>query len=195
MRKNKVIQEVLGDESLLSPSHLYNTDFKNALVGGYDKDEVDEYLERVADTMEAMINRMRELKEELEAQRAKMEELRDMENTLRNALITSQKFGENIEESARRSAEATLAEARAERETLLAEARRLPDDLRQEVQSLRAERDRLRTDIRAVLAAHSALLLEIPTAEAVQQSIREQAEDFRDQYHEEPPRFDEDSNP
>lgn len=189
MRKDKVIQDVLGDESLLSPSDLYNTAFKNALVGGYDKDEVDEYLERVADSMEALINRVRSLKEELEAQRAKVEEVRDMENTLRNALVTSQKFGENIEESARRQADAVVQEAEAQRERLLLESRRLPEELQREINSLRAERDRLRTDLRAVLAAHSALLMEIPSADAVQQSLQDQAEGFRAQYGEDPPQF------
>lgn len=189
MRKDKVIQDVLGDESLLSPSDLYNTAFKNALVGGYDKDEVDEYLERVADSMEALINRVRTLKEELEVQRAKVEEVRDMETTLRNALITSQKFGENIEESARRQADAVVQEAEAQRERLLLESRRLPDELQREINALRAERDRLRTDLRAVLAAHSALLMEIPSADAVQQSLQDQAEGFRAQYGEDPPQF------
>lgn len=189
MRKDKVIQDVLGDESLLSPSDLYNTAFKNALVGGYDKDEVDEYLERVADSMEALINRVRSLKEELEAQRAKVEEVRDMENTLRNALVTSQKFGENIEESARRQADAVVQEAEAQRERLLLESRRLPEELQREINSLRAERDRLRTDLRAVLAAHSALLMEIPSADGVQQSLQDQAEGFRAQYGEDPPQF------
>jgi len=189
MRKDKVIQDVLGDESLLSPSDLYNTAFKNALVGGYDKDEVDEYLERVADSMEALINRVRSLKEELEAQRAKVEEVRDMENTLRNALVTSQKFGENIEESARRQADAVVQEAEAQRERLLLESRRMPEELQREINALRAERDRLRTDLRAVLAAHSALLMEIPSADGVQQSLQDQAEGFRAQYGEDPPQF------
>lgn len=193
MRKEKVINELLGDESLLSPSDLYNTAFKSALVGGYDKDEVDEYLERVADAMEALINRVRTLKEELESQRAKVEEVRDMEATLRNALVTSQKFGENIEESARRQADALIQEAEAQRESLLLDARRLPDELQREINELRAERDRLRTDLRAVLAAHSALLMEIPSADAVQQSLRDQAEDFRSHYGEEPPRFSKDT--
>lgn len=192
IRKDRIVQEVLGDENLLSPSDLYNTEFKNALVGGYDKDEVDDYLERVADTMEALINRVRALKEEIEGQRQKMEEVRDMENTLKSALITSQKFGENIEESARRQADALLQEARAEREQMLVAARHMPEELEKEISSLKAERDRLRTDLRAVLAAHSALLMEIPTAEAVSRTIKEQAEDFREEYHEEPPRFRED---
>lgn len=190
MRKDRLIDDVLGDESLLSPSELYDTSFKNALVGGYDKDEVDDYLERVADTMEKLMNRVRALKEELEGQRTKMEEIRDMESTLRNALISSQKFGENIEEAARLEAEAVIKMAHAERETLLGSARRLPDELQREINQLRAERDRLRTDMRAVLAAHSALLMEIPTAEAVQQVIQEQAEGFREAYGENPPQFD-----
>jgi cell division initiation protein len=183
MRKDRIIHETLGDEDLLSPSDLYNTEFKSALMGGYDKDSVDAYLERVADTMEALMTRVRELKEALEEQRHEMEEIRGMESTLRSALVSSQRFGENIEEAARRQADAILEVARAD-------AQRLPDELRREIDDLRTERNRLRTDLRAVLAAHSALLLEIPTAEGVRESLRDQAETFEAQYDERPPAFD-----
>lgn len=190
MRKDRMIEDVLGDEALLSPSELYDTSFKNALVGGYDKEEVNDYLERVADTMEKLMHRVRSLKDELDAQRTKMDEIRDMESTLRNALITSQKFGENIEEASRLEAQAILKMAHAERDSIVQAARQLPDDLGREIEALRTERDRLRADMRAVLAAHSALLMEIPTAEAVQRIIQEQAEGFREAYGENPPQFD-----
>ncbi|MBI1319021.1 MAG: DivIVA domain-containing protein [Candidatus Hydrogenedens sp.] len=182
MRKDRIFQETLGDENLLTPSDLYNTEFKSSLMGGYDKDEVDTYLERVADAMEALINRVRELKEEMEKQRQELEEIRGMESTLRAALVSSQRFGESIEEAARRQADALIEQARAE-------SKRLPDELRREIDDLRTERNRLRTDLRAVLAAHSALLLEIPTAEGVQESLQQQAETFEAQYEERPPAF------
>ena len=184
MRKDRLINETLGDENLLSPADLYNTEFKNALMGGYDKDSVDDYLERVADTMEALMNRVRELKELLESQRQEVDEARALEGTLRDALVSAQRFGEDMEEAGRRKADALLEQARAV-------SMRLPDDLRREIEDLRTERDRMRTDLRAVLAAHSALLMEIPKAEDVQQVIREQADTFESQYEAEPPTFDE----
>ena len=54
MRKDKVVAEVLGDETAITPSDLYHTEFKSAVVGGYDKDEVDSFLERVADATEVI---------------------------------------------------------------------------------------------------------------------------------------------
>jgi len=183
-RKDRLINETLRDENLLTPSDLYNTEFKNALMGGYDKDSVDEYLERVADSMEALMNRVRELKGQLEEQRQLVEDTRNLETSLREALISAQKYEQDVQDSARRRADAILEQARAD-------AARLPDDLRREIEDLRTERDRLRTDLRAVLAAHSALLMEIPKAESVQEVIREQADTFEQQYEERPPTFGE----
>lgn len=40
MRKDKVVSEVLGEELAITPSDLYNTELKNAIMGGYDKQEM-----------------------------------------------------------------------------------------------------------------------------------------------------------
>lgn len=167
MRKDKLVAEVLGEEAAITPSDLYNTEFKNALVGGYDKDEVDEYLERVADVMESLITQVRDLKVEVEEQKNRADAVKDMENTLRNALVSSQKFGDDIAEAARREADALLAEARLARARAEQEATVLPEQLQREVNRLETQRDRLRMDLRAVLAAHEALLGDIPRAEDV----------------------------
>jgi cell division initiation protein len=165
MRKDKVVSEVLGEEIAITPSDLYNTEFKNAIMGGYDKQEVDAFLERVADVFEALIHQVRDLKEELEQQREKMQAMTDMENTLRNALVSAQKYSESVRDSARREADAILEEARMTRQKASMEVMELPGELRAEIQELKQERNRLRTDLRAVLAAHGALLADIPTAE------------------------------
>ena len=150
MRKDKLVAEVLGDEAAITPSDLYNTEFKNALMGGYDKDEVDEYLERVADVMEGLITQVKELKQQVEEQRSRADAVKDMENTLRNALVSSQKFGDDIAESARREADALLAEARLAKARAEQEAAVLPEELHNEVNRLAAQRDRLRMDMRAL---------------------------------------------
>ena len=58
MRKEKMISEVLGQSAGLTPSDLYNTEFKTSLVAGYDKNDVDAFLERVADEFEALFQRL-----------------------------------------------------------------------------------------------------------------------------------------
>jgi cell division initiation protein len=165
MRKDRVVSEVLGEELAITPSDLYNTEFKNAIMGGYDKQEVDAFLERVADAYEAVINQVRELKETLESQRDKMQAMADMENTLRNALITAQKYSESIQDSAQREANALLEEARMAKQRAEMQAMELPGELKAEIHELRLERNRLRMDLRAVLSAHGALLADIPGAE------------------------------
>jgi cell division initiation protein len=174
MRKDKLVAEVLGEEAAITPSDLYNTEFKNALMGGYDKDEVDEYLERVADVMEGLITQVKELKQQVEEQRSRADAVKDMENTLRNALVSSQKFGDDIAESARREADALLAEARLAKARAEQEAAVLPEELHNEVNRLAAQRDRLRMDMRALLAAHQALLGDIPRAEDLVEEVAQE---------------------
>jgi len=167
MRKDKVVSEVLGEETAITPSDVYNAKFKNALVGGYDKNDVDVFLERVADMLETLINQVRRLKEQNEDQKAQIAAFHEMECSLRDALVSSQKFGENMVESARRKADALLEEARAARARADARTAELPEALRKEIQALIAARDRLRADIQAVLKTHAALIESIPVTPSV----------------------------
>lgn len=165
MRKDRLVSEVLGEESVLSPSELYNKEFHRVVFGGYNNREVDTFLERVADALEPLIRQVRDLKAQVEQYKSSIEEYRQMEETLRNALVTSQKFGENLIESARREADTLIASARSERELREAEASRVPVALAQEIAQLQEQRNRLRADINSILAAHKALIEGTPSAE------------------------------
>lgn len=165
MRKDEVVSKVLGEELALTPSDLYNREFKHVLVGGYEPREVDEYLERVADVLESLINQVRVLRQQQEELRAKLEEYRQMEVTLRNALVTSQKFGENIIESAKREAETITDAAQVEKQRILAQAGQLPPALAEEITQLQELRNRLRADIQSIIATHHALLDGMQSAE------------------------------
>lgn len=165
MRKDRLVSEVLGEELAITPSDLYSTEFKNSIMGGYDKAEVDAFLERVGDAFEALINRIRELKEDLETQRERVVAMRDMEHTLRQALVSAQKFSEDVKDAARREADAIIEQAKIEKARARLALEELPIALREEITLLKSERDRLRADIRAVLATHSGLLYEMSTSE------------------------------
>lgn len=157
MKKEKIITEVFGGEAVLSPSDLLSKEFKRA-VGGYNTNEVDEFLERVADALEQLIQQVRTLKEEAEQQRERIDEFRQMEASLRNALISSQKFGEDIIESAKREAQLLLEEARMKKSQAQLEASKLPLALSQDILILEQQRSRLRVEMMAILATHHNLL-------------------------------------
>jgi len=158
MRKNKVVSDVLGKEHVLSPSDVLNYEFSRSIVGGYSANEVDGFLARVADLLENLIQQIRGLKAQLAEQNDELDEHQQMQETLRDALVTSQKFGENLIESAKREASLLIEAARLEKSRIDSENARLPVLLAQEIMHLQDQRDRLRADIRAILAAHEALL-------------------------------------
>jgi cell division initiation protein len=165
MRQDKVISQVLGGDAVLAPSDLYNKEFPRVILGGYQTQAVDAYLERVADVLEGLIKQVRDLKQQQEEHRATLEEFRQMEETLRSALVTSQKFGENLIESARREADSLVESARVEKQRVQNCASKLPSALASEIGSLQQQRDRLRKEMLAVLATHRSLLESMESAE------------------------------
>lgn len=158
MRKHKVIKEVLGDEAVLSPSEVCNKEFKRSLAGGYATDEVNEFLEQVADVLESIIAQLITLKEENDRLTLQLDEYRTTETTLRNALVSSQKIGEEIIHAAKREARALLEEGRLERAKEAEEAPRIPEEIQREVRRLEEQRDRLRHELTAILETHRNLL-------------------------------------
>lgn len=158
MRRDKVVTEVLGEEIAVTPSDLYNKKFKRALVGGYSRATVDAFLERVADVLEALIAQVRELKEKYEESKAQLEEYRQMEATLRNALTSSRKFSESIIETAKREAHTLVEEARLARAQAQLGAAKLPTELSRDIVLLQDQRERLRAEMLAILDTHKNLL-------------------------------------
>ena len=66
MKANKFVKEVLGEDMVLAPADLLGRRFRRVAFGGYLNAEVDAFLERVADVLEALIRENRELKERIE---------------------------------------------------------------------------------------------------------------------------------
>ena len=167
-RKDKIIAETLGEEETLAPSDLYNTDFKTVFLGGYDKNEVDTMLERAADVLEALANEVRELRKDNSELKELVNFYRETEEGLREALVSAQKLGENVLEAAKQEAEAIVQEARLTKAKTYRAAATVPTALKAEIDALQAIRDRLRSDLQAILETHSALLENVEGAKGME---------------------------
>jgi cell division initiation protein len=153
-RPDRFLTEILGEDIPITPSELVSRTIKKQAVGGYDIAAVDDLLEHAAEALDKLMTRVRDLTTARDEQRTQLDEYREIESSLRDALLSSQKFGEDIVSSAKREAEIILAEARLQRDEVQAEAARLPETITREIRLLIEERDRIREDILAVLDAH-----------------------------------------
>lgn len=149
----------------LTPADIYHKEFKRAVVGGYDMRQVDEFLTRVGDAFDALVLQVQLLKERDHEQREQLQAFREMEETLRNTLVTSQKFSENITETAKREADALIEEAHLIKARAQFEAGRLPAEMAEDVRQLKERRERLRLDMLSVLDTHRNLLNTMTPAE------------------------------
>ncbi|MFO7975331.1 MAG: DivIVA domain-containing protein [Candidatus Hydrogenedentota bacterium] len=171
-KKDRMIAKALGEEIAITPSDIYNQDFKHALLGGYETKEVDAFLERVADIVEHLIDQIRYLREKVDEQRATIDEYREIEKTLRSALVSSQKFSEDILASAKREAESLIEEARLKKAQAQLAAAKLPRKLARDIHVLEQQRSRMRREMLAILETHKNLLDSlIPEDERVPESF------------------------
>ena len=161
----------------VTAADIYHREFKRVLTGGYSVHEVDEFLERVGDAFSALTGRLELLEDRDREQREQLEAFRRSEDTLRSALVASQKFNENILDAAKREANALREEAQLIKTRAEHEAARLPAEVAAEVDRLQKLRRRLRDDLLATLNTHRNLLESIPQAEVLPPAPEEDVEE------------------
>lgn len=157
----------------LTPSELVNSLIKTNIFGGYSKTQVDRLLERAADVLEALLQENQELHHKSEDLEKSLERHKESEESMRVALTSAQKMGENMVTSAKLQADALLEEARVARARALFKMEKLPDALHVEIRRLTEARERLRDDLAALLQAHKELVERIPRAEAAAEGFVE----------------------
>lgn len=167
-KDDKIVGEILGDEHAITPSDVFAKQFKRGRFGGYDRRDVDDFLEQVADALEGLIVQIRVLKEKNEEQRKTMAELKEVEGSLRNALVSAQRFGDDVLDSAKREAHVILEEARLKRAQAQLEVSRVPTALTRDIHILEQQRSRLRVEMMAILETHRKLLDSLVPEDAMQ---------------------------
>ncbi len=128
----------------ITPQDIHHKEFKSARFGGYNEEEVDSFLDLVADELERLIHVNEDLTQQLEAARKRVQEFEEMQNSLQNALLTASKAAEVMKEQARQESEALIEKARQDSEAALNRAREQARDL---ISKAQAERTKIEREI------------------------------------------------
>ena len=96
---------------MLTPQDVQTQEFPKAVFGGYDMTSVDNFLETMTEDYASLYKENAILKSKLKVLVEKVEEYRSTEDSMRMALLTAQKMGDDLLEEANRKKEEILAEA------------------------------------------------------------------------------------
>jgi cell division initiation protein len=131
----------------ISPQDIRQQQFTVKMFRGFDPQEVDAFLEDVADEYETLLKECQLLREQLAAQQERQRGVGELEKALQDTLVTSQRLADELKAAARREAEEVRTAAKHESELIVREA-----ELRGEkaVEAARADEARLRVDIQAL---------------------------------------------
>lgn len=142
----------------LSPVDIRQQQFTMKMFRGFDPQEVDAFLDDVAEDYESLLRENATLREQLGAHEERARGLSETEKTLKDTLVTTQRVAEEMKESAKRDAQLQVREATLNAEKLMEEARAEEAKLRIEIQTLKRLRRQLIEELRATVERYDRTL-------------------------------------
>ena len=125
---------------------------------GYNEEEVDNFLDRIAKDYEEILNENIKNKEDLEKLQIRLEEYSQMEETLRNALVNAQQSASNIKESVQIEAQALIEAAKIEAERIKQRAKQEILDISNEIAALKKNKFLILEKLKNTLKIHIRML-------------------------------------
>jgi cell division initiation protein len=141
----------------LTPIEIRQHQF-SARVRGYDRDEVDAFLETVVSDFEELVRENAQLRRECERLARDLDGFRSREKMIQDTLTTAQGVVAQLKRTAAKESESIVVEAEMRAEKILNEARHESAELAHEIAELRHTRARLDTDLRKTLDGYRRLI-------------------------------------
>jgi cell division initiation protein len=141
----------MGDAMRITPLDIQQMVFKVAFRG-YDKEEVNRFLEELAQTVESLNRDHAVQREKIVFLEQQLAELKRTEATLSSTLLSAQSLAEDVKRNAQREADLVIKEAEQKAGELIHQARVELTDTQRDLTSLQKQRllmvERLRASLR-----------------------------------------------
>ena len=120
---------------------------------GYDRAATDQLLHEIATSFEHVWRERADLKDELEELEGELARQKELEQTLRNTLVSAERMADDVRTQARREADVIVAEARATARDIVTGAEMERERMQSEIRRLKDVETGVRADYRAFLLA------------------------------------------
>jgi cell division initiation protein len=142
----------------ITPMDIREQQFTVKMFRGFDVQEVDMFLEDLAEDYETLLKENQLLKEQLQAMEERARGLEDRERVLQETLVTTQRVTEEMKESARREAALLVREAEVRGEKTVQAARTSEVAIQAQVTALKRMRRQLAEGLRTTIEMYQRLL-------------------------------------
>ena len=147
---------------MLTIDEIREVSFRRAGKNGYNAADVDEFIDDVTDTVEQLIAEKNDCMRKMDILASKIEQYREDEETVRNALLTSQKLSDTKIKEAQDKADYLIKSAERKSRAILTEAEMATEREKDKFEALHAETAKLRSEIIALYKKHLAMVEEMP---------------------------------
>lgn len=125
---------------------------------GYDREEVQSFLNFVSEEFEKVVSEVSHLREETSQLKSSLGDLTERERILKETLFTAQKLSEDIKEEAKKEGRLVIREADLRGQKLIDQVQRKVSQMEDSIRGLKMERDAFERKLRSLLEQHLKLL-------------------------------------
>ena len=169
----------------IRPTDVRRKEFRNGFRG-YDANQVDDFLDAVADEFERTYTENSRLREEVSSLRERLQQFEELEGSIRAALVHAEQAAndlrrtatweaDEVRKSASREADLTIREAQARAHQMLAESSARVEHIQTSYDALQEAKSSFTNDFRQLLKTYAAVMdnMEISSAREIEASLRE----------------------
>lgn len=142
----------------ITPHDIRQQQFTSKMFKGYDPQEVDAFLDDVAEDYESVLKEAALLKEQMVAQEERSRGVAEREKSLQETLVTTQRLAEEMKAASRREAELIVREAELRAEKVLEAVRGEEARIRTEIHALRRMRRQVFEEMASTLERYQRLM-------------------------------------
>ena len=168
----------------IRPIDVRRKEFKNSFRG-YDANQVDDFLDAVADEFERAHTENSRMREEVSSLRDRLQQFEELEGSIRAALVhaeqaandlrrSASREAEDLRLSAQREADLTIREAKSRSHQMLAESSARVERIQESFEALQEAKKNFSNDFRHLLKTYSDVMekAEVASAREVEASLR-----------------------
>jgi len=169
----------------IRPIDIRRKEFRNGFRG-YDANQVDDFLDTVADEFERNYNENQRMREETNSLRERLQQFEDLEGSIRAALVhaeqaandlrrSANREAEDVRQAARREAEFTVKDAQSRSHQMLADSASRIERVQDSYEALQDAKRSFANDFRHLLKTYMEMMenMEVSSAREIEASLRE----------------------
>jgi cell division initiation protein len=141
----------------ITPIDIQHKSFKKALQG-YDRGEVDAYLDEIIETLEDEAHNRVALEADIADLKERISHFKAMEESLHNTLVLAQRTADEVKASAHKEADLIREQAKIDGQREIASYNDSIAEVRREHQRMLEASEKARSELRSLLTTHLALL-------------------------------------